>query len=144
MATNKTIQPTNVTVQIPAMADVPDASVFSNAIDKSIDGINAINSQIATRAKGAFQSWGSSLSATGFHHGLLLLANSGAFIVWFASTDGINIRSLRASDGSTSGTGSVSFGADDVSGGSYTITRSGTDITVSFSSGNTTMSLLYM
>lgn len=49
MATNKTIQPTNVTVQIPAMADVPDASVFSNAIDKSIDGINALNSQIATQ-----------------------------------------------------------------------------------------------
>lgn len=44
MATNKTIQPTNVTVQIPAMADVPDASVFSNAIDKSIDGINTLNS----------------------------------------------------------------------------------------------------
>lgn len=48
MATNKTIQPTNVTVQIPAMTDTPDASVFSNAIDKSIDGINTLNSHMTT------------------------------------------------------------------------------------------------
>lgn len=40
MATNKTINPTNQTVSIPAFTDQPDARVFSNGIDKSIDGIN--------------------------------------------------------------------------------------------------------
>lgn len=46
MATNKTINPTNQTVQIPAMTDAPDASVFSNAISKTIDGVNTLNSQL--------------------------------------------------------------------------------------------------
>lgn len=50
MATNKTIQPTNVTVQIPAMSDQPNMSVPANAIDKSIDAINkiAIATNVAT------------------------------------------------------------------------------------------------
>lgn len=47
MATNKTIAPTGVTVQIPALTDTPDMSVPANAIDKAIDGINTLNSQIA-------------------------------------------------------------------------------------------------
>lgn len=64
MATNKTIQPTSVTVQIPAMTDTPDASVFSNAIDKSIDGINTLNSQIANLPDVSYASIsGNSLSA---------------------------------------------------------------------------------
>lgn len=46
MATNKTIAPTGVTVQIPALTDTPDMSVPANAIDKAIDGINALNSKI--------------------------------------------------------------------------------------------------
>ena len=46
MATNKTLAPTNVTVQIPALADVPDMSVPANAIDKTIDAVNALNSQL--------------------------------------------------------------------------------------------------
>lgn len=47
MATNKTLSPTNVTIAIPAMDDAPDASVFSNCIDKEADAINTLNSQIA-------------------------------------------------------------------------------------------------
>lgn len=47
MATSKTLAPTNQTIQIPAMTDVPDASVFSNCIDKEADAINALNSQLA-------------------------------------------------------------------------------------------------
>ena len=47
MATSKTLAPTNVTISIPAMADQPDASVFSNCIDKEADAINALNSQIS-------------------------------------------------------------------------------------------------
>lgn len=46
MATSKTLAPTNVTISIPAMADAPDASVFSNCVDKEADAINALNSQI--------------------------------------------------------------------------------------------------
>ena len=50
MATSKTLAPTNVTISIPAMADAPDASVFSNCVDKEADAINALNSQITTTA----------------------------------------------------------------------------------------------
>ena len=46
MATNKTINPTNVTVQIPAMADKPNQSVTSNCIDKTIDGVNALDKKM--------------------------------------------------------------------------------------------------
>lgn len=46
MATSKTLTPTNETIQIPAMTDAPDASVFSNCIDKEADAINALNSKI--------------------------------------------------------------------------------------------------
>lgn len=44
MATSKTLAPTNVTISIPAMTDQPDASVFSNCVDKEADAINALNS----------------------------------------------------------------------------------------------------
>lgn len=47
MATSKTLTPTNETISIPAMTDQPDASVFSNCIDKEADAINTLNSQIA-------------------------------------------------------------------------------------------------
>lgn len=46
MATSKTLSPTNVTISIPAMTDVPDASVFSNCVDKEADAINALNSNL--------------------------------------------------------------------------------------------------
>lgn len=46
MATSKTLTPTNVTISIPAMTDSPDASVFSNCVDKEADAINALNSKI--------------------------------------------------------------------------------------------------
>ena len=48
MATNKTINPTNVTVQIPAMADKPNQATNSNCLDKIIDGVNAVDSKINT------------------------------------------------------------------------------------------------
>ena len=47
MATSKTLNPTNVSISIPALGDVPDASVFSNCIDKEADAINALNSQLS-------------------------------------------------------------------------------------------------
>lgn len=48
MATNKTLAPTGVTVQIPAMSDPPSMAVPANAIDKTIDAVNALNSQIVS------------------------------------------------------------------------------------------------
>lgn len=55
MATSKTLAPTNVTISIPAMTDVPDASVFSNCVDKEADAINTLNSQLTNRrSKGTF------------------------------------------------------------------------------------------
>ena len=46
MASSKTLTPTNVTISIPAMTDVPDASVFSNCVDKEADAINALKSSM--------------------------------------------------------------------------------------------------
>ena len=51
MATSKTLAPTNVTINIPAMADAPDASVFSNCVDKEADAINALNSNLTKTTK---------------------------------------------------------------------------------------------
>lgn len=51
MATSKTLAPTNVTISIPAMTDAPDASVFSNCVDKEADAINALNSQLVKTVK---------------------------------------------------------------------------------------------
>lgn len=62
MATSKTLTPTNVTISIPAMTDVPDASVFSNCVDKLADAINTIpriykaERTVNTGAYGRFQS----------------------------------------------------------------------------------------
>lgn len=42
MASSKTLTPTNVTISIPAMTDRPDASVFSNCVDKEADAINTL------------------------------------------------------------------------------------------------------
>lgn len=49
MATSKTLAPTNVTISIPAMTDQPDASVFSNCVDKEADAINALNSKLSAK-----------------------------------------------------------------------------------------------
>lgn len=46
MASSKTLTPTNVTISIPAMTDVPDASVFSNCVDKEADAINTLNRKL--------------------------------------------------------------------------------------------------
>lgn len=48
MATSKTLTPTNVTIQIPAMTDAPDQSVNSNCIDKLGDAVNTLNSKMTT------------------------------------------------------------------------------------------------
>jgi len=53
MATSKTLAPTNVTISIPAMTDQPDASVFSNCIDKEADAINTLNSHFVTISSGS-------------------------------------------------------------------------------------------
>ena len=46
MATSKTLNPTNVTISIPEMTDSPNASVFSNCVDKEADAINEIAANI--------------------------------------------------------------------------------------------------
>ena len=107
--------------------------------------VDALGTQISSRARAKFVSWGSTITADDFHHGLLLLAYSAAYIVWFASTAQIAMRSLRTSDGSKEATGSTTFSADDVNGTAYTITRNGSTITVTNnSSSNTTMTLIYV
>lgn len=87
MATSKTLAPTNVTIQIPAMTDAPDASVFSNCVDKEADAINALNSQIMyTDSGGTFNSLATlstllnnALSNSNNKRKLLRLACNGTF-----------------------------------------------------------------
>ena len=77
MATSKTLAPTNVTISIPAMTDQPDASVFSNCVDKEADAINALNSNINNIVKtktqsitldssGAWGSWATDIDMGGY------------------------------------------------------------------------------
>lgn len=54
MASSKTLTPTNVTISIPAMTDVPDASVFSNCVDKEADAINTLNTKTVLTDSNAF------------------------------------------------------------------------------------------
>lgn len=51
MATNKTLNPTGVTIQIPEFTDQPDQRVNSNCIDKEADAINALNTAVANIPK---------------------------------------------------------------------------------------------
>lgn len=50
MATSKTLTPTNVTVSIPAMTDVPDASVFSTTASATVDAVNKIKSDLTRKS----------------------------------------------------------------------------------------------
>ena len=143
MATSKTLTPTNETISIPAMTDQPDASVFSNCIDKEADAINTLNSQLTTKAKGVYQSWGKTLTSNAFHIGILIVNHNAAYIVWFAGTTDIDIRSLRASDAAKAATGSITFGEDNVNGTGYTITRNNANITVE-ASANATIALIFI
>lgn len=54
MASSKTLTPTNVTISIPAMTDIPDASVFSNCVDKEADAINTLNTRTVLTDSNAF------------------------------------------------------------------------------------------
>lgn len=51
MATSKTLTPTNVTISIPEMTDQPNASVFSNCVDKEADAINSLNNNTVPNRK---------------------------------------------------------------------------------------------
>lgn len=69
MATSKTLAPTNVTISIPAMADAPDASVFSNCVDKEADAINALNSNLRTNRTPAISSLSSDTDILSYGNG---------------------------------------------------------------------------
>lgn len=69
MATNKTLTPTNVTIQIPEFTDQPDQRVNSNCIDKEADAINALNGNMVKNT---------SFSGTISSAGLVALGVNGA------------------------------------------------------------------
>lgn len=130
MATSKTLTPTNVTIQIPAMTDAPDQSVNSNCIDKLGDAVNTLNSQLDTASISIKTSNSTTFTFSGLHnisnttmfkHGLLVWgtgasdANVGMSIV-FVGVDGtVMIKNV-------SGTGRTFTGS--VSNGVLTITAS--------------------
>lgn len=136
MATSKTLAPTNVTISIPAMTDAPDASVFSNCVDKEADAINALNSKIAPMTNAYRVNWGTSLTWTFLTSLSFLIINATMMIVvWTASTSDLAILVT-----SSSGTyrkqgvnGVVNFGTTSTDE-SYTLTRSGTTVTLTTSS----------
>ena len=126
MATSKTLAPTNVTINIPAMADQPDMSVVSNCIDKEADAINTLNSQITNAfGKSRILSYGnvSSISVdlgytpTTSHYGTILMFNGNQSVMAI-----INI-------GSTISVTTIS--------GNATITASASGSTLTISSNNT-------
>ena len=92
MATSKTLAPTNVTISIPAMTDQPDASVFSNCVDKEADAINALNSQMTNYLKSGTNNIGN-IIVPGYNTG------SGNYIDCFVpcSTGGKTVTAASAS-----------------------------------------------
>lgn len=123
----------------PTTSERLDVLKINSNWDKIDAGVSALNSQMA---KGAFLSWGTSLTANNFHHGLLLLGRV-IFVVWFASSADINVKGLTTPQFSKSGQNSVTFGDTSDTGTDYTVTRNGTTITVT-TNGNATISLLYV
>lgn len=115
--------------------------VLADVYSKSqVDSI--VSQSTANKAKSAYLNWGKTLTATDYHHGLLLVGRDAAYIVWFASTSDINIRSLRTGSVTKAASDTITFGNDSADGTDYTITRSGTTITVT-STNNVTISLIY-
>jgi len=87
MATSKTLNPTNVSISIPALGDAPDASVFSNCIDKEADAINALNSQIG-KYQGT-RAWVAGANCNDYTtEGLYMLSDNltNAPLTWFTLT----------------------------------------------------------
>lgn len=122
-----------------------DANNGSGAnLDKIDTAIGNLNSQMA---KMAFLSWGTTLTATGFRIGSVMMGSDFPIQVWFASTTDVNVRVMPQNGQNpflVSGSGSVTFSLTSATGTDYTITRSGTTITVTKnSSGSITIAMIY-
>ena len=87
MATSKTLTPTNVTIQIPAMTDAPDQSVNSNCIDKLGDAVNTLNSNLypynLSATTDTLKTY--TLNDTTSHNDTVTATHNGFFVVRLAS-----------------------------------------------------------
>ena len=149
MATSKTLTPTNVTIQIPAMADLPDASVFSNCVDKLGDAVNALNSTVNNKTSKNRTTWGSSLTWSHSSSPISILAiNSNLLaIIWEPSTDAISMLIITTNGVFTktngdSGNNYVDFGTAETST-TYRLTRNGSTSTIEHRSGTTATISVY-
>ena len=123
MATSKTIKPTNQTVSIPEMTDTPDQSVNSNAISKTIDGLNAIEDRTSglNVVKTAYTASG--VSSVTFdipagRHGVVFYAG--------------HMSSLFNNDNSFT---TIFSGGDSFADAGFTITKSGSTYTLTRTNG---------
>ena len=93
MATSKTLNPTNVSISIPALGDAPDASVFSNCIDKEADAINALNSQLVftytTPTKTTDSKWASGTITLRKRSGIVQIKLDGATLTQVSARETI-------------------------------------------------------
>lgn len=122
MATNKTIAPTNVTVQIPQMTDTPDMAVPANAIDKTIDAVNALNSQLGKMTvHGVATASGGTCNITAI--------KNGEFILLFYAG---HMTSIFLGGSSTS----IYTGGDDPTQYGFTLARNDKVFTLTRSNGN--------
>ena len=99
MATSKTLTPTNVSISIPALSDIPDASVFSNCIDKEADAINTLNSQIANLIKTEKHSSSEiSVNAGGVGYTTVDMTKTGYTLIGIVGIDGSGTSGMAYSD----------------------------------------------
>lgn len=99
--------------------------------------------EISYKTNRARQGWGTTLSASDFHHGLLLVSRQGAFVVWASSTTNLEVMSLGQYFTKTTNNNIITFSDSSADGTSYTIVRDGSNITITRSS-NATMTLFYV
>ena len=128
----------------PTTSERLDVLKINSNWDKIDAGVSALNSQMA---KMAYLSWGTTLTATGFRIGLVMMGSDFPIHVWLASTSDINVRIMPQNGQNpflVSGTGSVTFSLTSATGTDYTITRNGTTITLTKNSaGSITMAMIY-
>lgn len=112
MATSKTLNPTNVTISIPAMSDVPDAAVFSNCVDKEADAINVLGTNVSD-SKLNLGTYSSMPSLSEIGNGVVaFLLNTAATVDGYSFPAGIRIVGYKYSDtfhGIAIATGNVTY-----------------------------------
>lgn len=121
------------------------ANEIEELSDKQVSDKQSIISQLSARANAVYVDWNKELTARNFHEGILIIDGE-MFSVWCPSTSAINVKHfsvVSASSWTKNATRNISFGINDASATTFTITRNERNITIT-DNGNNSHSFLFM